>query len=267
MPRLPAAPRYSHRLSGPRYCREKSPATVAHPPARTDAVQVSDAQPPSSVVSGRPTSRVVIGMLKGDNRSLESFLLRLRAILPHRKRANSIKESHFVRRIELNCRSDDIWIVKGANRDLDGTTRLKRERRAAFSAKAAPHPVRTCETTWIPARPFEIMDCHQRAEDSTKCLLAHAAVTDRRAAKAGGTKAYGATLAAAGMKYGAHRATFHFVLPSFVSSSSMSIALSSSRIRSASFKFFVLRAVSRASIKLTTLVSSTAADSGRNAVH
>src|SRR5215510_10234289 len=266
MPRLPAAPRYSRRSSGPRYCREKSPATVAHPPARTDAAQVSDAQPPSSVVSGRPTSCVMIGVLKGDTRSLESFLLRLRAIRPHRKRANSIKESHFVRRIELNCRSDDIWIVKGANRDLRGTTRLKRERRAAFSAKAAPHPVRTCETTWIPARPFEIMDCHQRAEDSTKCLLAHAAVTDRRAAKAGGAKAYGATLTAAGMKYGAHRAISQ-VVPSLESLSTTPMAASSSRIRSASLKFFLLRAVSRASIKLTTLVSSTAADSGRNAVH
>src|SRR5262245_390721 len=126
MPKLPAAPRYSHRSSGPRCCREKSLATVAHPPARTDAAQVSDAQPPSSVVSDRPTCCVVVGMLKGDDRSLESFLLRLRAIRSHRKRANSVKESHFVRRIELNCRSDDVWIVKGANRDLDGTTRLKR---------------------------------------------------------------------------------------------------------------------------------------------
>src|SRR5262245_10805462 len=178
MPRPPAAPRYNRRSSVPRYCRERSPATAAHPPARTGAAQVWDAQPPSSVVSGRPTSCVVVGMLKGDDRILESFLLRLRAIRSHRKRTNSIKESQFVNRIELNCRSDDVWIVKGANRDLDGTTRLKRERRAAFSTKAASHPVRACKTTRVATRPFEVMSRHKRAEDSTECLLAHATVTD-----------------------------------------------------------------------------------------
>src|SRR5690349_15634099 len=57
-----------------------------------------------------------------------------------------------------------------------------------------------------------------------------------------------------------HRATFHCVLPSLVSSSSTPIALSSSRMRSASLKFFAFRALFRDSIRLTTLISSTAAD-------
>src|SRR5690349_7391503 len=70
-----------------------------------------------------------------------------------------------------------------------------------------------------------------------------------------------------GMRYCHHRATFHCVLPSLVSSSSMPIALSSSRIRSASLKFFAFRALLRASIRLTTLFSSTAADAGRKLAH
>src|SRR5262249_5009224 len=54
-----------------------------------------------------------------------------------------------------------------------------------------------------------------------------------------------------------HRFTFQVVVPSLWSSSSMSIALSSSRMRSASLKFFALRAALRASTSALILLSST----------
>src|SRR5262249_51234330 len=54
-----------------------------------------------------------------------------------------------------------------------------------------------------------------------------------------------------------HRDTFQVVVPSLWSSSSTPIALSSSRTRSASLKFFALRAALRASINALTLSAST----------
>src|SRR5262249_25709873 len=54
-----------------------------------------------------------------------------------------------------------------------------------------------------------------------------------------------------------HRFTFQVVAPSLWSSSSMSIALSSSRMRSASLKFFALLAALRPSISALILLSST----------
>src|SRR6185437_7551882 len=70
-----------------------------------------------------------------------------------------------------------------------------------------------------------------------------------------------------GVRNGHHRATFQLVLPSFVSSSSTPIDLSSSRMRSASLKFLAARAALRAAIELMTLASSTTDDAGWNLFH
>src|SRR5207245_6717352 len=53
-----------------------------------------------------------------------------------------------------------------------------------------------------------------------------------------------------------HRATFQVVVPSLRSSSSMPIALSSSRIRSASLKFFAFRAALRSSMSFSIFEAS-----------
>ncbi len=61
--------------------------------------------------------------------------------------------------------------------------------------------------------------------------------------------------------------SFQVVVPSLWSSSSTPIVASSSRMRSDSLKFLVLRATERASIRSTILASSIAIRVGRNAFH
>jgi hypothetical protein len=120
----------------------------------------------------------MIRVLKADHRSLEGFRLRLCAIRSHRKRANSVEKSYFVCGIELNRGPDDAWIIKSADCNLDGATRLESERRAAFRAKTASRPVGTRKTAGISTSPFDVVSCYQRAKNASECLLAHAAVAD-----------------------------------------------------------------------------------------
>src|SRR5215471_13678239 len=64
-----------------------------------------------------------------------------------------------------------------------------------------------------------------------------------------------------------HRFTLQAVVPSFLSSSSMPMAASSSRMRSASLKFFALRAALRSAIRRSIRASSIVTDAGRQAAH
>src|SRR5665811_863543 len=67
-----------------------------------------------------------------------------------------------------------------------------------------------------------------------------------------------------GVRLRHHRAISQ-VVPSLESFNTTPMAASSSRIRSASVKFFALRAAMRASIRITILLSSIVSEAGRNA--
>src|SRR5690349_17874493 len=64
-----------------------------------------------------------------------------------------------------------------------------------------------------------------------------------------------------------HRFSLQAVVPSFLSSSSTPRPVSSSRMRSASLKFLVLRAALRSAISPSTRASSIATLAGRQAAH
>src|SRR5882724_6092283 len=64
-----------------------------------------------------------------------------------------------------------------------------------------------------------------------------------------------------------HRFTLQVVVPSFLSSSSIPMATSSSRMRSDSLKLFALRAALRAATRLATRTSSIVSEAGRHAAH
>src|SRR5262245_38835349 len=266
MPRLAAAPRYSRRRLIPRCCRERFRAGSAHRPAGRVASQALGAQWPSSTIPRWPLVRVVIGVLKAYHRGLEFLGLRLGTILASRQGAEPGEKRYLVRWIDLNCRSDNAWIVKCAYGDLHRPSGLESQRRTAVGAESAPRLVGTGKTARLAARPFEIMGRYQGAEKSAERLLAHATMANRGTAEPGCAKSDRAALASTGMEGGAHRAISQ-VVPSLESLSTMPMAASSSRMRSDSLKFFAARAAARASIRLATFVSSMDTDAGRKAAH
>src|SRR5690606_10044388 len=120
------------------------------------------------------------------------------------------------------------------------------QRRAAFGAEAAIAVVRRTEALRLAARPGELRAAHgnERQIEIAARLLAHAAMADRRIPKrALDMKANRTALASAGVEGCAHRFTSHVVTRSPVdgslpSLSWMPLAARSSRILSASVKFF-----------------------------
>src|SRR5262249_47574060 len=157
-------------------------------------------------------------------------------------------------------------LVKRTNRDLRRKSdRLEAQRRSTVGAKAALDLVRALEIARRSAGKDEVACGHQSTKKPTECLLAHAAMANRRAAELRGAEADRTALAAAGGEADCHRRSLHLVLPSLLSSTSMPILSSSPRIRSASLKFLALRAALRASIKSTILSSSIVRAAGRHA--
>src|SRR5262249_382260 len=117
-PRLPAALPYSRRPSTPRCCCGRFHPATAHLPAETAASRTLDAQRPSSAIVRWPLSCVVIGVLQAHHRSFESLGIRLSTVLACGQCANPIEEKSLVRRIDLNCRRNNAWVIKGSHCDL-----------------------------------------------------------------------------------------------------------------------------------------------------
>src|SRR4051812_15036001 len=113
-----------------------------------------------------------------------------------------IDEADLAFHAPLNGRRQQRWVVERARRNRHAVRRLVGQGRAAIAAEAAADEIRRPKGLALPSGPLELHPArgNQRRIIGTECLLAHAAMTDRRILKdACGTEADRPTLAAAGI--------------------------------------------------------------------